>query len=64
MSADPSKAEVIKAWLKPKEKTGKDFLNSDAILTSIHEIRQEKRLKNLCGCDSTIMTVNWKEHQV
>ena len=64
MSADPSKAEVIKAWLKPKDKTGKDFLNSDAILTSIHEIRQEKRLKNLCGCDSTTMTVNWKEHQV
>ena len=64
MSADPSKAEVIKAWLKPKDKTGKNFLKSDAILTSIHEIRQEKRLKNLCGCDSTIMTVNWKEHQV
>ena len=64
MSADPSKAEVIKAWLKPKDKTGKDFPKSDAILPSIHEIRQEKRMKNLCGCDSTIMTINWKDHQV
>ena len=62
MSADPSKAEVIKAW--PKYKTGKDFPKNDSILPSVHEIRQEKRLKNLCGCDSTIMTINWKEHQV
>ena len=64
MSADPSKAEVINAWQKLKDKTDKVFQKNGAILPITHETREEKRTKNLCGCHSTISTINTKEHQV
>ena len=50
MSADQSKADVIKAWPKPKKRS-KAVPTNRAILLSIHETRQEKTAKNLCGCD-------------
>ena len=68
MSADPSKAEVINAWQKLKDKTDQNkikvFQKNGAILPITHETREEKRTKILCGCHSTIATINTKEHQV